>query len=375
MSLLKKLAASATGAALTVSVPLLANAYEQGENIYLNPAYGIQNFDSTKNLSNENLWSLGLEYRYGKNWASEISITDSDPEIKNSSTDLDLRQYGLDGIYYINTDNARLQPYSKIGIGHADYSRGSYGNTETHGRVGVGMRYFITERWSAKADAKLLYGFDDDTRDSIVSLGISYAFNGKASSPAAPAVAEPVDGDLDRDGVADSKDQCPNTPSGASVDANGCAIDSDNDGVADYRDECPDTPAGREVDEKGCKYVLTSTEEVTLNVVFPTNSSVVGEGSMGEIEEVADFMKKYGAVSSVIEGHTDDTGAAAYNESLSQRRADAVMAVLVERFGVDASRLTAKGYGEAQPIADNATKEGRQTNRRVVAVMKAEVSE
>lgn len=370
--MLKKTGALLTSAAIGLLSALPAVAEEHEGTFYLNPAMGLQHFDGDRSLERENFISLGLEYRYGAHWASEISVMDSDPDFKSGGSDLDLRQYNVDGIYYFSADKS-VEPYVAVGLGHAEFDAGFNEDQETQGRFGLGARFLINDHWSAKADTKVLYGFDDDTVDTILMLGISYAFNGGKKSSPAPIVAAPMDSD--GDGVVDANDQCQNTPAGVSVDVNGCALDTDGDGVADYKDQCPETPAGREVDENGCKYVLTTTEEVTLNVVFPSNSSVVPESYMSEIETVAEFMNKYSSVNAVIEGHTDDSGKAAYNEALSQRRADAVMKILVERFNISASRLTAKGYGEAQPIASNATAEGMQANRRVVAVMQAEVTE
>ncbi len=342
----------------TFSVTAIA---EEG-NWYLNPAIGYQDFDSDRDLDGEPLLSIGAEYRYGEHWASEIRIMDSSPDGDNG--DVDLLQYGIDGIYYFGRMD-KFDPYAAVGIGHAEFDGDNGEDNETQYDAGVGFRYAFTEKWSLKADAKVIYGHDDDTQDTLLLVGLSYAFDGAARQ------SEPVDGDAD--GVADSKDQCSNTPTGASVDANGCALDSDSDGVPDYKDECPDTPAGRQVDERGCKFVLTSTEEIAINVNFATDSSEVTEAYMAEVEKAANFLKQYADVTAVIEGYTDDTGKASYNESLSQRRADAVMAVLVERFGIAADRLTAKGYGEAKPIESNDSKVGRAANRRVVAVIKAEV--
>lgn len=183
--------------------------------------------------------------------------------------------------------------------------------------------------------------------------------------------------DEDNDGVPDYKDQCPNSRAGVPVDDTGCKIDTDTDkdGVANSIDQCPNTPAGRQVDEKGCKFVLTRTEEISLNINFASNSSNIEQSEFTDIEKVAMFLKKYGDVSTVIEGHTDDRGSESYNQQLSQSRANAVRNVLIERYGIAASRITAKGYGESNPIASNDTKAGRLANRRVVAVMKAQVTE
>ena len=183
--------------------------------------------------------------------------------------------------------------------------------------------------------------------------------------------------DRDNDGVPDHKDQCPDSKAGAAVDDSGCVIDNDidKDGVANSVDQCPNTSAGRQVDAKGCKFVLTRTEEISMEVNFASNSSNVEQGEYPEIEKVAKFLQKYGDVSTVIEGHTDDRGAASYNLNLSQARASAVRNVLIERYGIAANRVTAQGFGEANPIETNDTKAGRLANRRVVAVMKAQISE
>ena len=93
------------------------------------------------------------------------------------------------------------------------------------------------------------------------------------------------------------------------------------------------------------------------------------------ISKVANFLKKYGGVSATVEGHTDANGSDQYNEKLSQSRANAVRDMLVSKYGIAANRLTAKGYGESKPIASNETVDGSAQNRRVVAVMKAEVTQ
>ena len=114
---------------------------------------------------------------------------------------------------------------------------------------------------------------------------------------------------------------------------------------------------------------------MTLKINFSSNSSNVSQNQYSEIQRVATFLKKYSDVSTVIEGHTDSRGAAGYNQKLSQSRADAVRNVLIETYGIAASRVAARGFGEANPIESNETKAGRLENRRVVAVMKAQVVE
>ena len=106
---------------------------------------------------------------------------------------------------------------------------------------------------------------------------------------------------------------------------------------------------------------------VELDVKFDFDRAVVKQDSMSDIQNLADFMQQYGQTTTVVEGHTDSVGTDAYNQRLSERRANAVRDVLVNQFGVDASRVDSVGYGEARPVADNATAEGRAINRRVEA--------
>ena len=110
---------------------------------------------------------------------------------------------------------------------------------------------------------------------------------------------------------------------------------------------------------------------VELDVKFDFDKSRVKEESYGDIKNLADFMKQYPQTSTVVEGHTDSVGTDAYNQGLSERRANAVRDVLVNQYGVEGGRVNAVGYGESRPVADNATSEGRAINRRVEAEVEA----
>lgn len=110
---------------------------------------------------------------------------------------------------------------------------------------------------------------------------------------------------------------------------------------------------------------------VELDVKFDFDRAEVKSGSYDDIRNLADFMKEYGQTSTVVEGHTDSVGTDAYNQRLSERRANAVRDVLVNQHGLDSSRIEVVGYGESRPVADNATEEGRAINRRVEAEVEA----
>lgn len=115
--------------------------------------------------------------------------------------------------------------------------------------------------------------------------------------------------------------------------------------------------------------VLTERAMIDLKVLFDTDKSIVRPEYFSEVAAVAEFMTKYANTDTVIEGHTDSRASDQYNEALSQRRVDAVREVLINQFGIASDRLRAIGYGESRPVATNDTAEGRQLNRRVVAVV------
>jgi OOP family OmpA-OmpF porin len=181
-----------------------------------------------------------------------------------------------------------------------------------------------------------------------------------------------VENDSDGDGVPDAKDRCPDTPRGVKVDASGCPIDSDGDGVYDYLDKCPGTPPGTKVDAQGCPIpVATKSAEVTKagtwiykGVQFETNSADLKASSYPVLNEIAEGLKAQPSIKVEVQGHTDSTGKAEYNQRLSERRAQSVVNYLVGK-GIAAERLIPRGYGLTRPIASNNTAEGRARNRRV----------
>ena len=168
--------------------------------------------------------------------------------------------------------------------------------------------------------------------------------------------------DSDGDGVPDDIDQCPNTPAGVKVDEVGCPLDSDGDGVPDYLDKCPNTPLGAPVDADGCQIDHTV---VIQNIEFAFDSAVIEDQFKAELDAVVPRLSNNAkVVAIVVVGHTDSVGAAEYNQGLSERRANAVRDYLADQ-GVEADKMTAIGRGEEEPIASNATPEGRAENRRV----------
>ena len=173
--------------------------------------------------------------------------------------------------------------------------------------------------------------------------------------------------DTDGDGVTDASDKCPTVAGPASN--GGCPVlDADKDGVPDLQDDCP-TVAGP-ASNRGCPEV---TPEVVENlkvqarsVYFNSGKSTFKTGdakTIASLDAIKEILKNYPNAKWSIEGHTDSTGSDKLNQKLSEDRANAIKAVLIEN-GIKAENLSSVGYGETKPVASNKTKEGRAENRR-----------
>lgn len=142
--------------------------------------------------------------------------------------------------------------------------------------------------------------------------------------------------------------------------------DRDQDGVPDWEDECPDVPGP--AFNKGCpeikKELRTLLNKAMQGIQFETGKDIIRKSSFVILNKIAVQFIQHPEYYIEVQGHTDNVGNYDYNVDLSQRRAQAVMAYLVDA-GVNADHMTAKGYGPDRPIADNDTKQGQALNRRV----------
>jgi len=199
--------------------------------------------------------------------------------------------------------------------------------------------------------------------------------------------------DTDGDGIADPEDKCPGTQSGYKVSSSGCPFDTDGDGIVNEDDSCPDVfglvslkgcpdkdaDGIADKDDKcpdmaglpannGCPDLPSEVSKQITNIAnkifFESGSTDLMRSSKSQLETLVDIMKTYPETDLSIEGYTDNTGESAQNMLLSQDRCESVKKYLISK-GIDSSRLTAAGFGEAQPIGDNNTVSGRAKNRRV----------
>ncbi len=409
------------GLAMTAAVTLLgANAALAGNDvgsIYVAPMIQGVWLDDARNADDD----AGFAFAFGKavseKWNVEIAAFNSEhsaaanTKLKNSGFELVAQR-----VFY---RDANVTPYMAVGLGRLE-SRvpNLLRETDFYVKYGVGVLADLAKRPDAGTNLQLrgeIAGRRVDSTstpvDYIASIGLQYSWGGNVVKPVIDSDGDGVPDDMDKcpgtpagtpvnadgcpldsdgDGVIDPNDKCPNTPANTRVDANGCELDSDGDGVVDSKDQCPNTPAGAKVDERGCEldsdgdgivdrkdrcpdtpkgdrvdaYGCSFTNEIRLQgVVFDTDKADLRPESFPILDDAVETLKRYPELSVEVAGHTDNVGSDGYNLSLSQRRSETGRAYLAER-GVT-NTLTAKGYGERQPIAKNTTEEGRLENRRV----------
>ncbi len=309
----------------------------------------------------------------------------------SGGADQDIRELELNFLRVWFRDTS-WSPYFLLGLGamNIDSSDPALNFREKSGSVGMGLLIDLgpggTVALRSEFRLRKFFSPSGSTNDMVLMVGLQLPFGSPHAEPAPPApsdsdgdgVVDRVDrcpgtprgravkvngceNDGDGDGVVDGVDLCPGTAAGAPVDGRGCPLDSDGDGVADYMDNCPGTSAGERVDNRGCKL----QEEIHLRGInFETNSADLTADSSARLDDASATLLRNSDLRVEVAGYTDSSGTAAYNLNLSRRRAQSVMNYLVSH-GVDAGMLSARGYGESNPIADNATAAGRAENRRV----------
>lgn len=180
------------------------------------------------------------------------------------------------------------------------------------------------------------------------------------------------DVDDDADGVPDTQDRCPDQLEDRDgfQDDDGCPdFDNDGDGVLDSADRCPLLP-GTAITQ-GCarldyRVLEVKPRELRLRqpIEFEVDSPAISSVSHPLLETIALALQEHPEITVEIQVHTDSSGSAVRNLQLSQSRAESVQEA-IQAYGIDPSRLTARGYGETRPIESNRTSQGRSVNRRV----------
>jgi outer membrane protein OmpA-like peptidoglycan-associated protein len=287
--------------------------------------------------------------------------------------------YNIDGIvsYNLNTlfKGETLMPFLELGGGYSIFDSQGAG----YFNLGAGIELWLGKNKKTALTFETLYKNTGETygvKHFQHLMGLAFLFGGikdrdgdgipdrEDSCPDVPGIAL-FEGcpDSDGDGIQDSQDACPQVP--GTIKFNGCP-DTDGDGVKDLDDQCPEE-AGT-IENNGCpeitQEIIERLQEIGQIIHFMTNSSELDENSRNILDEVYSTLQFYSNYSVVVEGHTDSSGRVSFNQTLSERRANAVMQYLIGK-GISPSRISAKGYGETRPADTNETAAGRRKNRRV----------
>lgn len=274
-----------------------------------------------------------------------------------SDANLDTAGYGVGALIFPMPDIAPIFGIVGGGLGQYDFDQRSSGPRGLNSQesefvdVGLGFLWPITDHGTAlrgeyryrSSEVDAPGGSNYQFRNDVVSLGIQIPLGAKPqpSQPTTEPAPEPVKpNDGDGDGVIDRWDQCPDTPTNTAVDSNGCAVEQE------------------------------TTPIVLKGVTFEFDSAKLTSEAEDQLDTVVESLKMADQIDVKVGGHTDSIGSESYNQKLSQERADAVKAYLVNH-GIAPERLTTKGYGESKPIAPNTDPDGsdnptgRAMNRRV----------
>lgn len=310
---------------------------------YIAPGLQKMNYDAEVGLDNDIGYVIGIGYDFTSRLSAEFSVMDLNPETK-AKRELDQDLWKIDVLYGLDFDLGRFKPFVVSGLGNSNID----GENDSIWDIGAGLRLPLNERWTWRTSIRNYYalGRDFEDQDFGIDTTLVYRFGGSRKSMASS-----------------------NEPPREGIQEVVAVADADRDGVPDANDLCSDTPRSYAVDKDGCPIAIEEVARVELLVNFDFDRSEVKEQYLPEIERVARFMEQYPDRVVELEGHTDSRGTDAYNLGLSQRRAEAVMAELVGRFGISPSRVSAKGFGESQPIGSNDSAQGRAENRRVITVV------
>ena len=308
-----------------LSLALGAQA-ETNTGVYI--PFGVMGYDydeSTRVLEPSFLPTLGIGYRFDDRFATELMIAHGSADVDQSGGgDADVRHYRVDGLYFMD-DRMGVTPYLVGGLGENEVDYDITGSPDdTLVNAGAGLMYQADYNWSFRGDVRAIHSLDYNNTEGAFNLLAQYNFG----SPAKAVQEAPADDD--RDGVVNSKDLCPTTPPNKSVDRNGC----------------------------DCNYVL--------HLGFDFDSAELHADDIAILDRLSQVLENLGYVHANIVGHTDSQGEEAYNQALSERRAQVVTDYFVNTKGLNKDMFTPIGRGETQPAADNGSEAGRAENRRIV---------
>lgn len=414
MNTTRILASVVCAAGLLLAAGASANADEENgeaaafwDGIYVLPMVSATNPDDKRRLDDATGFDLGIGYKISERFALEVDGTFTELDRDNGQT-TDMTGVTLRGLAYLGS--VLSDAFVSFGIGELTTdAQGQTGREYSGLHVEAGLGYVLPLKigrydFGVRADFRFRHnnGQEQDNTvefdnaglsDTIYRVGLHLPI-GRRPPPPEPQPPEPVamvepkpvcsDGaDNDDDGRVDypADPGCASADDGDETDPAACSDgkDNDGDGLVDHPEdtgcdspggvteigECRAAGVGRGLSLEGCE---PGDVIVLRGVHFEFDRARLTPDAKQILDVVAEELAKYPDIRVELAGHTDARGSEAYNQRLSQDRAESVMAYL-ERLGIASDRMRPVGYGESRPIADNATEDGRSRNRRTELVV------
>ena len=327
---------------------------------YIAPTIGGYYNDTDRNTNSRQIYyGLGVGRFISPNASIDIFAdrTKRDVDSAVGGGNWSNNSFGVAARFYSGDWNA-WRPYLLAGVmGSNHHNRGDQGFSPA-AELGVGVSKTITDSSDVRIETGYRYDWDNKSQPAQDGYGdwfLGFSIVSRFGAPPAPPAPEAA-------------------PAPAAPDCS--TLDSDGDQVNDCDDKCPATPAGTIVGPDGCpQKVVIDLRGVNFKFDYPKKGHVkadeIGKAlaeptadSIAILDQAVDTLQRYPQVKVTVAGYTDSKGTDAYNQSLSERRAQIVYDYLTAH-GIDASRLEGPiGHGENDPVDTNDTDAGRARNRR-----------
>lgn len=297
----------------------------------ITPTLNYNYFEGNLDMDNRYAPGIRLGYHFDDFWLDQLELGlehYSDVKYTNSTLTTDITRTYLSAIKGIDLGE-KFYFYGLAGGGYEDFSKGAFDNKSGgFGHYGAGLKFRLSDSLALRLETRDQISFHNANHSWVSTLGISFGFGAKREKVVAEQVKEVA---IEPRVAVPTQSQCPAEPrEGAMLDENGCEKTISLEGHFGF-------------------------DKVDINPVFEE-----------KIKEIAQILDENARYDTILEGHTDNIGSRAYNQKLSERRAESVAKEL-EKFGVDKDRIQTVGYGQDKPRSSNDTKEGRADNRRVDA--------
>jgi OOP family OmpA-OmpF porin len=421
---MKKRISSILAALIIITAGTAFGANKAGQ-FSISPVIGGYTFDGKQHLDTNLVYGGRAGYNFTDNFGFEALFDYVNTEPTKAKNKIDTYRYGGELLYHFLPENTFV-PYLAVGLSGLNFdAAGADKKARAAFDYGLGGKYFLNDKFALRGDVRhIIYSYSSQTMNNLeYTLGAYVPFGGTkpaAKAVAAPPAPAPAPAPTPAPAPAPAPPAepvvapvPPAAPTAAltvtpvmvtkgqtailnwnSQNASGCDIQPDIGPVPPqgvrtitpaastaYKMTCsgaggtaasaagvtvvappaPLTPKAAAAAKRFC------SKPAIINIQFDTNKSDIKPQYEADLKNLGEFLKEFPKAKGEISGHTDNVASKGYNDKLSQGRADSVKKYIVEKFGISADRITAKGYGFSKPIASNKTKEGKAKNRRIEA--------